>query len=145
VDSIENTLKTIFGLDFEEEYLSRVERLAKERSLSSIEPDFQSQTAFSKDSTKSDFLIDERIISFFKIAPDQKQMALVLYNFSNEEVELRWSPEFACDNIREVRHEELISLEDQELIFLIKPLQLQWVCFDKSDDQAPCQFYRPSK
>jgi hypothetical protein len=134
VDSIENTLKTIFGLDFEEEYLSRVQRLNNEKSTSSIKPDFEGHPAFSKDSTKSDFLIDERIISFFKIAPDQKQMSLVLYNFSNEEVELRWSPEFACDNIREIRHEELITLEDQELVFLIKPLQLQWVCFDKSDD-----------
>lgn len=134
MDSIENTLKTIFGLDFEEEYLSRVERLNNDKAPASIKPDFESHPAFSKDSIKSDFLIDERIISFFKIAPDQKQMSLVLYNFSNEEVELRWSPEFACDNIREIRHEELISLDDQELVFLIKPSQLQWVCFEKVDN-----------
>ncbi|MFT6068441.1 MAG: hypothetical protein ACJAT2_000208 [Bacteriovoracaceae bacterium] len=127
-------LKTIFGLDFEEEYTSRVERLTLQSDLKTIEPDFTSHPAFSEDSIKSDFLIDERIISFFKIAPNQKDMALVLYNYSDEEVELRWSPEFACDYIREIRHEELISLEDQELIFNIKPQQLQWVCFEKADN-----------
>ncbi len=134
MNSIEETLQTIFGLDFDEEYTSRVERLALKSNLQSIEPDFTSHPAFSKDSSKSDFLIDERIISYFKVAPDQRDMALVLYNYSEEEVELRWSPEFACDNIREIRHEELISLEDQELVFNIKPQQLQWVCFEKAEN-----------
>ena len=129
----EITLKSAFGLDYTEEYLSRVERLDQAIELSPINPEFSSHPAFKEGAEKSDFLIDERIISFFKIAEDQKEMALVLYNFSSEEVELRWSPEFACDNIREVRHEELITLDDQELVFLIKPQQLQWVCFEKTD------------
>lgn len=111
----------------------RAERLASTGPLVEVLPPFDSYPAFTLNSDKMDFLLDERIISFFKVAPDQVSIALVLYNFSDELVEVRWSPEFACDNIREILGEELISLEDDELVFQVKPLQLQWVCFDKAE------------
>jgi hypothetical protein len=130
---MEAVLKNIFGSDYSEDYLMRAERLDSSCSLTKILPPFESYPAFTTDSEKMDFLLDERIISFFKVAPDQVNMALVLYNFSNEPVELRWSPEFACDNIREILNGELISLEDDELVFEVKPLQLQWVCFEKTE------------
>lgn len=130
---MEAVLKNIFGSDFSEDYLMRVERLAGDTPLCEHKPPFNTYPAFSSDSDKMDFLLDERIISFFKVAPDQVNMALVLYNFSNEDVEVRWSPEFACDNIREILNEEMISLEDQELVFIVKPQQLQWVCFEKAE------------
>jgi len=133
MEELELKLKETFGNDFTEEYLLRLERFEQKPELAPQNPDFNSHPAFKEGSEKMDFLIDERVISFFKIAPDKKNMALVLYNFSSEEVEVRWSPEFACDNIREIRHEEFISLEDDELIFQTKPQQLQWVCFEKAD------------
>lgn len=131
MEVLESKLKATFGPDFSEEYLSRILRLTEVKDVTEQQPDFTSHPAFSDTSEKIDFLIDERVISFFKIAPDQKNLALVLFNFSNEEVEVRWSPEFPCDNIREIRQDELIALEDDELIFVVKPQQLQWVCFEK--------------
>lgn len=132
MSDLEENLQSIFGNDFDEEYISRVKRIDGASNISSISPEFSSHPAFSSDSEKVDFLIDERVISFFKIAPDQVNLALVLFNFSSEQVEVRWSPEFACDNIREIRQEELISLDEDELVFSVKPQQLQWVCLEKA-------------
>ena len=132
MSNLEVDLRNIFAEDFDEEYLSRVNRIDGILDVQNLRPDFNSHPAFSSGSDKVDFLIDERVISFFKVAPDQINLALVLFNFSNEPVEVRWSPEFACDNIREIRHEELISLDDDELVFTVKPQQLQWVCFEKA-------------
>lgn len=132
MEALESKLKSTFGQDFSEDYLSRILRVPEVTDVTEQQPDFSAHPAFSDAAEKIDFLIDERVISFFKIAPDQTNLALVLFNFSNEEVEVRWSPDFACNNIREIRHEELISLEDEELVFLVKPQQLQWVCFEKA-------------
>lgn len=133
MEKIEASLKNTFGNDFSEDYLARIERFPGIKELPSNNPDFNLHPAFLESSEKMDFLIDERVISFFKVAENHKDMALVLYNFSDEEVEVRWSPEFACDNIREILQEELISLEEDELVFLVKPQQLQWICFEKTD------------
>jgi len=131
MELLEKNLKNTFGNDYSDEYLQRIERAIGENVLATHSPPFESQSAFLSNSEKMDFLLDERIISFFKVAPDQVNMTLVLYNFSGEDVEVRWSPEFACDNIREVLNEELIALEDDELVFQVKPQQLQWICFEK--------------
>lgn len=131
MEVLEQKLKETFGNDYSEEYIARIDGKFSVDDLIPQTPPFQSHPAFGNTSYKHEFLLDERVISFFKVAPDEIHMALVLYNFSNEEVEVRWSPEFACDNIREVLHEELITLDEEELVFIVKPQQLQWVCFER--------------